>query len=77
MITDTNEINKYFDLIINDLNLSKDIKYLNIYKKALYNSQYTNSEQLIEILNPIIEDQNIWRSHALFLLGEFYISIGK
>ena len=77
LITDTNEINKYFDLIINDLNLSKDIKYLNIYKKALYNSQYISPEQLNEILKPIIEDQNIWRSHALFLLGEFYISIGK
>ena len=71
------EINLYFDLIINDLGLNKDLKYLNIYKKALYNSQYVKTDDLIEILKPIIENENVWKSHGLFLIAENLISIGR
>ena len=77
MIENIDEINLYFDLIINDLGLNKDLKYLNIYKKALYNSQYVKTDDLIEILKPIIENENVWKSHGLFLIAENLISIGR
>ena len=32
------EVNRYFDIIINDSNLDNEIKNLNIYKKAVFNS---------------------------------------
>ena len=77
MIENIDEINLYFDLVINDLGLNKDLKYLNIYKKALYNSQYVKTDDLIEILKPIIENENVWKSHGLFLIAENLISIGR
>ena len=67
-------VNKYFDIIINDIKLDKDLKYLNIYKKAIYNSDFADEEQLLNIINPILKEENIWRAHALLLMGEYYFS---
>tara|TARA_Y100000741_G_C18190033_1_gene533102 strand:+ start:181 stop:825 length:645 start_codon:yes stop_codon:yes gene_type:complete len=68
------EINKLFDIIINEINLDKEIKNLIIYKKALYNSEFASENDLLKILNPIINSDSIWKSHSLYLLGEFFIS---
>ena len=67
-------VNKYFDIIINEIKLDKNLKYLNIYKKAIYNSDFANEDQLLDIINPILKEENIWRAHALFLMGEYYFS---
>ena len=74
LIISQSEINKYFDIIINDIGLSKEIKFLNIYKKALYNSNFDNDEYLMKIINPLLVNENAWKSHALYLLGEYYYS---
>ena len=67
-------VNKYFDIIINEIKLDKNFKYLNIYKKAIYNSDFADEEQLLNIINPILKEENIWRAHALLLMGEYYFS---
>ena len=67
-------VNKYFDIIINEIKLDKNFKYLNIYKKAIYNSDFADEEQLLNIINPILKEENIWRAHALLLMGEYYLS---
>jgi predicted negative regulator of RcsB-dependent stress response len=77
LITSKVEINNYFDLIINDIKLEKEIKNLIIYKKALYNSDSISEDQLILILNPIINSDSIWKSHSLYLLGEYFFSKGE
>ena len=77
LITSKAEINNYFDLIINDIKLEKEIKNLIIYKKALYNSDSISEDQLILILNPIINSDSIWKSHSLYLLGEYFFSKGE
>ena len=71
------EINNYFDLIIDNIKLEKEIKNLIIYKKALYNSDSISEDQLILILNPIINSNSIWKSHSLYLLGEYFFSKGE
>ena len=40
LISSQDKVNEYFDKIIYDLSLNKTIKNLNIYKKALYNSDF-------------------------------------
>lgn len=77
LITSKVQINNYFDLIINDIKLEKEIKNLIIYKKALYNSDSISEDQLILILNPIINSNSIWKSHSLYLLGEYFFSKGE
>jgi|TARA_B110000881_G_C18364800_1_gene408220 hypothetical protein len=72
LLENNNEINKLFDKLINQTNLDKEIKNLIIYKKALFNSNFTTENDLLQILKPIINSESIWRSHALYLLAEFF-----
>ena len=66
------EINQYFDIIINEVNLDKEIKNLIIYKKGLFNSEFESENNLISILNPVIKSESIWKSHALYLIAEYF-----
>ena len=74
LIDDPNEINDLFDLVINKVDLEKEIKNLIIYKKALYNADNVSENQLLEILNPLVNSQSVWKSHALYLLAEYFYS---
>ena len=69
-------INQYFDFIINDIGLEKDLVNLNIYKKALYNGDSQNENFLIQTLDPLIKENSVWTSHALYFLGEYFYSKG-
>ena len=72
LIEKSTEINNLFDVLINETNLENEIKNLIIYKKALYNSEFINENELIKILNPIINSNSIWKSHALYLVAEYF-----
>ena len=68
------KINNLFDVLIKKVKLDKEIKNLVIYKKALFNSEYKNESDLLNILNPIINSDSIWKPHALYLLGEYFFA---
>ena len=70
--TSNEEINQYFDIIINETKIEKEIKNLIIYKKGLFNSEFETENNLISILNPIIKSESIWKSHALYLIAEYF-----
>ena len=74
LIDNRKEINDLFDTIINEISLEEEIKNLIIYKKALYNADYINENLLLEILNPIMNSKSVWKSHALYLLAEYFYS---
>ena len=56
------------------MDLEDEIKFLVIYKKALYNADTATENELIEILSPITNSESIWKSHSLYLLAEFFMS---
>jgi predicted negative regulator of RcsB-dependent stress response len=66
------EVNQYFDIVINETKIEKEIKNLIIYKKGLFNSEFETENNLISILNPIIKSESIWKSHALYLIAEYF-----
>ena len=68
------EINILFDELINETSLEQEIKNLIIYKKALFNSDHSNENNLLQILNPIINSESIWKSHSLYLMAEYFYS---
>ena len=74
LINDQVEINKLFDILIEETSLDKEIKNLIIYKKALFNSELKTENDLLKTLKPIINSESIWKSHALYLLGEYFYS---
>ena len=66
------EINKYFDVMIEKTNLEKEIKNLIIYKKGLFNADHVSENGLLQILNPLINSDSVWKSHALYLMAEYF-----
>ena len=72
LINDKEKINDLFDILIKKTSLDNEIKNLIIYKKGLFNADHANENELLKILNPIINSSSIWRSHALYLMAEFF-----
>jgi len=77
LINNRDEINSLFDELINHTTLDEEIKNLNIYKKALFNSDFATENDLLQILNPIINSKSIWKSHSLYLVAEYFYSNGE
>ena len=72
LISNQIEINSYFDILIEKTALDKEIKNLVIYKKALFNADQYQENDLLNILNPVINSKSVWKSHALYLMAEFF-----
>ncbi len=77
LIKSTEEINVLFDELINETNLEEEIKNLNIYKKGLFNSNFVSENELLQILNPLINSESIWKSHTLYLVAEYFYAKGE
>ena len=72
IVISKNKINEHFDQVLNEVKLDKEIKNLIIYKKALFNSEDINENDLLKILNPVIKSDSVCKSHSLYLLAEYY-----
>ena len=68
------QVNSLFDILINKTSLEKEIKNLIIYKKALYNADFMNENELLKILKPVLNSESIWKTHALYLVAEYFYS---
>ena len=71
LVNDQKKINNFFDLAI-DSQIENELKNLIIYKKALYNSDIVLENELLEILNPILKSESVWKSHALLLMADYF-----
>ena len=74
LIDDRAKINELFDILINIRSLESEIKNLIIYKKGLFNADHVSESQILKILNPIINSESVWKSHALYLVAEYFYS---
>ena len=74
LILSKEETNKYFDILINEIALDSENKNLTIFKKGLFNSEFANENELLNILNPVIKSESIWKPHALYLMAEYYFA---
>ena len=71
MVNDPKEINNFFDLVIKSQK-EKEIENLIIYKKAMYNAEIISENELLDILNPILKSESVWKSHALLLMADYF-----
>ena len=72
LISDQDQVNGLFDILINQTPLEDEIKNLMIYKKALYNADQFSEGDLLSTLNPLINSKSVWKSHALYLMAEYF-----
>ena len=71
LVNDKKEINNFFDLIIKSQE-DDEIKNLIIYKKAMYNADIISENELLNILNPILKSESVWKPHALLLMADYF-----
>ena len=74
LLSDDAKINSLFDTLIEDASLDDEIKNLIIYKKALFNADNAQESDLLNMLNPLINSDSVWKSHSLYLMAEFFYS---
>ena len=71
LVSDQKEINNFFDQVIKSQD-EKEIKNLIIFKKAMYNADIISENKLLDILNPILKSESVWKSHALLLMADYF-----
>ena len=77
LIDNREEINNLFEILIQKTSLENEIKNLIIYKKALYNADFVEEKELLDIVKPLLNSNSVWKSHALYLVGEYFYSKGE
>ena len=77
LIDDERKLIKFFDHILSNNKFEKEIENLIIFKKALSQSNYVDEIELLTTLNPLINSETLWKSHALLLLGDYFFSKGE
>mgnify|MGYP001377860474 CR=1 FL=1 len=40
----------------------------------MYNSYNTSEDELLQIFYPLINSDNLWKSHSLYIIAEYYFS---
>ena len=71
LVNDQKQINNFFDFVIKSQK-EKEIKNLIIYKKAMYNADIISENDLLDILNPLLKSESVWKSHALLLMADYF-----
>jgi len=78
LISDFKEISFLFEHLLENNKFDKEIKNLLVYKKALFDSNFVNESELLKGIKPILNTQEtLWKSHALLLLGDYFVSKGE
>ena len=74
LIADKEKMISLFDTVIYDSSLESEIKNLVIYKKALFYADEIDENDLLKMLGPLINSESVWKSHALYLIGEYFFA---
>ena len=74
LVTDYNELLVLFDHLMDNNKFEKEIRNLLIYKKALLNSNFINESKFLEDIKPLLNNETLWKPHALLLIGDYFVS---
>ena len=74
LITDDKQISDLYDHLLENNKFDDEIRNLLLYKKALFTSNFVNESELLETIKPLLNNETLWKSHALLLLGDYFVS---
>ena len=77
LITDNEEISILYDHLLENNKFEKELRNLLVYKKALFNSNFVSESELLEITQPLLKKDTLWKPHSLLLLGDYFMSKGE
>jgi hypothetical protein len=73
--TDKATITNYFDEILDIGSIEKEDLNLLKLKKAIFISENSKEEDMLELLNPIINSDSVWKIQSIKFLGDYYFSL--
>ena len=73
--TDKATITNYFDEILDIGSIKKEDLNLLRLKKAIFISENSKEEDMLELLNPIINSDSVWKIQSIKFLGDYYFSL--
>ena len=68
------QLRNLFDQILNKKSFDEETKNLIIFKKILFESNYLDETELLEIAKPLLNSNSLWKPHALQLFGDYFVS---
>ena len=73
--TDKSTITNYFDKILDIGSIEKEDLNLLRLKKAIFISENSKEKDMLELLNPIINSDSVWKIQSIKFLGDYYFSL--
>jgi len=74
---DDEKVSKLFIQVLNNNKFDNEIKNLIILKKAIFETNFNDEQKLLKTINPLINEQTLWKPHALMLAGNYFVSRGE
>ena len=74
LIKEQEELSELFDHLIKNIKFEDEIKNLMIFKKALFNSNFIEESKLLNEMQPLMNEDSLWKPHVLLLLGDYFSS---
>ena len=69
-----NNIVSYFDQVILSKNLSEEDLNLIKFKKAIFISEKSKEREILDLLDPILDSDSLWKADVIKFLGDYYFS---
>ena len=70
--TNKKNVIKYFDQVLSIKSLEKEDRNLLKLKKAIYISEDAQEKDLLNLLNPILNSNSVWKYQSLKFIGDYY-----
>ena len=74
LVTNSNQINDFFDHLLKNNKFEKEMENLIILKKLLTQFNYLKESELLNISKPIINSDSVWKPHLLLMFGDYFMS---
>ena len=75
--SDNGKISKLFVHILENNKFDKEVKNLIILKKAIFETNFSEEQRLLETIKPLINEKTLWKPHALIIAGNYFYSKGE
>ena len=74
---DRSKISKYFDNVLSINSIKKEDLSLLKLKKAIFISQTGKEKEMLDLINPIINSNSVWKAQSIKFLADYYFSIDE
>ena len=68
---------EYFDNILSIKNIEKEDLNLLRLKKAIFISPESNEQDILNLLNPVINTDSVWKNQSLKFIGDYFFSLNQ